>query len=278
MGHGCFSFDIDPTSGRIAWSGSMGTHGVLVPEGKRIPFNEEDPELLVRAGSPVAYDPRGGRFAVAALGAPTDPGSILRVYDLTSEDPPLSGPRFRDYESAGGNLAGGLRFTTSGALFGAGDGGVRRWDLDAGTEEWLFGGPGEPTQAAIDVTPDGRFLVVLLRDGETGSELRRLPQRSFRIHDLRENSSRDITTHGEQVSVLALDPAGEILVTGDFEGHVRVGRLDGSEPHLLLGHERGRIAAVAISPDRKWIASALGREVRLWPMPDLDRTPFHVRP
>jgi WD40 repeat protein len=56
-----------------------------------------------------------------------------------------------------------------------------------------------------------------------------------------------------------------------------VGSTSGEEPHLLLGHS-GAVTSVAVSPDRRWIASASGAEVRLWPMPDLSKPPFHTLP
>jgi hypothetical protein len=43
---------------------------------------------------------------------------------------------------------------------------------------------------------------------------------------------------------------------------VRVGRADGSEPHLLLGRG-GSISNVAVSPDGKWVASSSGSEIRI---------------
>jgi WD40 repeat protein len=58
---------------------------------------------------------------------------------------------------------------------------------------------------------------------------------------------------------------------------VRVGPVDGSEPHRLCCHA-GRIFTVAVSPDGQWIASAAGGEIRLWPMPDVTKPPLHTLP
>ena len=58
-----------------------------------------------------------------------------------------------------------------------------------------------------------------------------------------------------------------VMLTGDQQGIVRVGPIEGGEPHLLLGHA-GPVGTVAVSPDGQWIASSSGTEIRLWPMPD----------
>ena len=76
-----------------------------------------------------------------------------------------------------------------------------------------------------------------------------------------------------------LDATGEIVVTGDFTGVVRVGSVspgEDAEPHLLYGHDL-IVSSVAVSPDGQWIAS--GSEdgtIRLWPMPT--GQPLHALP
>ncbi|NHX33829.1 hypothetical protein HA388_27915, partial [Escherichia coli] len=84
-------------------------------------------------------------------------------------------------------------------------------------------------------------------------------------------------THGDRLGTGAFDPSGRVIVTGDWEGVVRVGPISGEEPHLLLGHT-GMIESLAVSPDGRWIASAAAESFRLWPMPDVSRPPLHTLP
>ena len=99
------------------------------------------------------------------------------------------------------------------------------------------------------------------------------------IHDLVEGSSRDVPSHGQAISIgPTLDPTGRFIVSGDTTGVVRAGPVSGEEPHLLLGHE-GPVWAVAVSPDGRWLAtSSDDHTIRIWPMPDMDKPPFHTLP
>jgi WD40 repeat protein len=121
---------------------------------------------------------------------------------------------------------------------------------------------------------DGRTLAILSHDGTDprGFQFDRLD-----VLDLASGASRRITTHGQHPFVAALDGTGQILVTGDFDGLVRVGRATGGEPHLLPGHT-AMVESLAVSPDGRWIASVAGGELFLWPMPDLAKPPLHTLP
>ena len=125
----------------------------------------------------------------------------------------------------------------------------------------------------MSVTPDRRTAVAVVVPWDPkGGE----PHRLVAL-DLASGRERAITTHGQRLLYAALSPSGQVLVTGDEEGVVRVGPIDGGEPHLLLGHSVP-VSTVAVSPDGKWIASGAGSEIRLWPMPDVSKPPLHTLP
>jgi WD40 repeat protein len=122
-------------------------------------------------------------------------------------------------------------------------------------------------------------LLAVDRNGTRFLALDRSPSErlaALRSLDLESGASRDITSHGNRVSAVALDPTGTILVTGDLDGVVKVGPINGQVPHLLFGHTL-EISSVAVSPDGRWIASgSQDGTIRLWPMPQGE--PFHTLP
>ena len=95
--------------------------------------------------------------------------------------------------------------------------------------------------------------------------------------DLGRGERQAIRSHGDGVTTVAMDASGRTLATGDEQGVVRVGPADGSEPHRLCCHA-ATVNTVALSPDGKWVASAAGGEIRLWPMPDVTKPPLHTLP
>jgi WD40 repeat protein len=136
-------------------------------------------------------------------------------------------------------------------------------------ESLLSGGCG-----TLDVSADGRRLVVgcLTRERLAEGQQTRSSSVVF-VLDLQTGERRIVEGHGDAVQAVALDPSGVLMATGDTTGVIRVGRLDGGEPHLLLGAS-GVVPSVEFSPDGRWVAGAVGSEVWLWPMPDVSRPPL----
>ena len=96
------------------------------------------------------------------------------------------------------------------------------------------------------------------------------------MDDLRNGSSTLIQSHGNRVECVAFDPAGTKLITGDTEGVVRVGPINGGTPNLLYGHKYG-VRDVVVHPRGEWILSTeFGPTARLWRMPQ--GKPLHLLP
>ena len=211
-----------------------------------------------------AFSP-DGRFAVAAGFFP----STLRIWNLESGevrmlDTLVPGEEGCWQERFRGALLS--EFLADGRLLSIGDQGIRVWDLDRGTSRQIRSCREESDQV-LSLDRDRRRAVVVYPNTERGSE--------FGVLDVDTEAFRTITSHGSRVSTAALDPSGTIAVTGDFDGVVRVGPIDG-EPHLLYGHNLA-VSSVAVSPDGKWIASgSQDGTIRLWPMPE--GTPLHMLP
>jgi WD40 repeat protein len=221
-----------------------------------------------------AFDPTGRLLATATVQVVDSPEPILlQVLDLETGArtdlpvaPAVDGDTTDDLDLGVVNL----RFAADGTLYTAGPSGVRRWNLAAGTSELLH-----PCDrwCWIFLDDDGRVGLVATHDQpwESASEL-------FTI-DLESRATSTITSHGDRFRpfAVALDPDGRAIITGGPDGVVRVGPIDGGEPHLLLGHP-DPVTAVAVSPDGRWIASVSGSEIRLWAMPDVSRPPLHTLP
>jgi WD40 repeat protein len=169
-----------------------------------------------------------------------------------------------------------LSFVNDATLYTAGDGGLRRWDLESGSSELVTAAPpGFGMRAALNAEKGVAITY------ETRWGLWRDCPKS-RLHDLRTGASQELTHFGEcsawSLDAVALDASGTVAATGGLDGIVRVGRLSAREPHLLIGHG-GAIDDIAISPDLRWIATT-GQDdtIRLWPMPDLSKPPLHTLP
>ena len=166
----------------------------------------------------------------------------------------------------------GLAFTPDGHLISSLSSGIFIWDLEFETPALI-----RPCVEGFEPMIHGRTAVkeVLVHEGVREDERYR---GVVSVVDLATGNSRAIASHGNSVTYAEMNTSGEIVVTGDSEGVVRVGSIAGEEPHLLLGH-RLDISGLAVSPDDRWVASASqDGTIRLWPMPDLTKPPFHTLP
>jgi WD40 repeat protein len=219
----------------------------------------------------IAVSPRGRRVATAFF--PRAAEQTLCVWDLETGDrrdyelppaaPPLLEPEWQQSVLA-------LEFEDESTLYTAGDGGIRRWNLDTGEYELVWA-PEPEKHVTMAMSTEARVAL-------TAAGLFRAGCHPVGLYDLSTGEHRELPEFGSCVQRMAIDPSGRVGATGDESGLIRVGRLSGGPPHLLYGHE-GPLLDLAISPDLKWVAST-GEDdtLRLWPIPDLDTPPLHTLP
>ena len=281
----------------------------LVPgEESRTLFTSRETPVL----SKMAVDPSGRRLAVSGLG-----GRLILVRSDGASAETLEGFPFQSligrpaFSRDGRLLAAGVHGVryedaktirvwnletgtsrTYGSLPGAGPG------MQGGIAEVAFAGPDRLLAAvryagliSLDLAsgvarvvvplpidqfalgPDGKWGVAIERDRfqpQPG------PGRAVRF-DL-ERGSTEVLEHGDDVIAIALDPGGTLVATSSADRTVRVSRVSGGPPHLLLGAE-GAVDSLAFSPDSRWLAaSGEAFAIRLWPVPDVSKPPPHLLP
>jgi WD40 repeat protein len=265
--------EVNPTSRAVVVFDFESWGGFVVPlDGSKATTTGVErlpPEPGLRT-SCVLLDPSGRFVAMNVFQFGLPELESIRVVDLaTGETRTLDAPFGEEEgcmtgtEDEGNNLTYWL---PDGRLLSDGDGGLRVWDLASGTSRLLL--PCRKDRICLWPTPDSS--AVLCFDSAGGS--------AVTVFDLGSGTTREIASHGNRVSAIAVDPSGAVLVTGDKDGIVRVGPLSGEEPHLLFGHAGG-VKSVAVSPDGRRIASS-GDDgtIRLWEMPDLTKPPLHNLP
>jgi WD40 repeat protein len=130
--------------------------------------------------------------------------------------------------------------------------------VETGSFELLLAQPG-----GAFLGPDGRHVLLL----DTGDNVHE-PVGTASVYDLRERRGWPLSSHGDQVTLMAWDPSGMRVVTGSRDGIVRVGPVTGEEPHLLIGHQ-AHIWGVRVDPTGRFVGStSQDGTVRIWPMPE----------
>ncbi|MEJ2189311.1 MAG: WD40 repeat domain-containing protein, partial [Acidobacteriota bacterium] len=202
-----------------------------------------------------------------AAGASADTGGI-RFWNLETMET-FVGTELRS--GMGTGIA--VRFAADHRLLVGSELGLESLDPATGQRETLYEGR---VGTDLDVTGDGSLVIFGISGVDSPSGTMSQLSRAV-VFDLESRDAMTLDTHGDHITAVALDPAGNFAVTGDVDGVIRVDPLDGSDPHLLLGSP-GEIFDVSVDPNGRWIASTAGNELRLWPMPDLSKPPLHTLP
>ncbi len=246
---GAYAFDLDPI-GRYALAATPydGIHLISIADGKDRSLKGM---LSGRVYQLIDCSPDGGFAAAGPRG--------IEIWDLQSG-------KTRILEQNKGVEFSSIKYAPDGSLFsGDTQGRLYHWNLKENSVRTSQTGKG--LLSGIAISNNGRYLATSTWSGKR-SELGHGATSHVLLQDLKEGKSFSISSHGKQVLCITFDPAGTSLVTGDIDGIVRVGPINGDTPHLLMGH-KGPIGKVAVDPDAKWIASTelSTADVRLWPMP-----------
>ncbi|MEJ2189403.1 MAG: hypothetical protein P8Y93_08275 [Acidobacteriota bacterium] len=213
----------------------------------------------------VAFSPSGRYAAAHGIG---DDGSSRRiqVWDLSTDR------LIKSFESGENGLysAHSILFTDDNHLLSGGRAGLRMWDLNTGDVETLYRHPVDRFAFS-----SSKRRVLVSKAGPTMGSLS--THGSASIVDLDAGTKHPMPEHHDRITAVAMSEDGDIAVTGTADGVIRVGRVGGGEPHVLLV-DADEIFDLAIDPKNRWIAVASGTQIRLWPMPDLSKPPLHTLP
>jgi WD40 repeat protein len=222
---------------------------------RRIPLDGGAPTVLddLFLGSRPQLDPSGTSLACRHA----EHHDTLVVVDLNTDDRVV-------VEAPGEGALTWYIFDGAGRLLMTRGGVVSRWDPRSRATEILVR---EGILFATPVMADSERIYLFRESSGTRS-----------ILDLGDGSEIQLASAYLPFSDMYSDAAASTVVSAHGDGELRVGRFDGEQPHLLLGHGLGN-TSVWMSPNGKWIAS-VGVEgtILLWPTPDVDRPPLHTLP
>jgi WD40 repeat protein len=202
-----------------------------------------------------------GRLAAAVGGEFNPADRVIRIWDVETGEP------VQVFEVGEKTVPYHLEFTTDGDLLSMSESGLYQWNVATAAKVRLF----DRTPHDFGSSSDGQRIVVQEQNASKHFGV-------VWLLDRESNSETRMDSFEDDVFSVALHPNGGFIATGDQDGEIRVGLLDRSEPHLLVGHE-STVFDIAIDPLGRWIASAsVDGTIRLWPMPDLSKPPLHTLP
>jgi hypothetical protein len=200
-----------------------------------------------------------GTKLAAAGGFRRSQDAVIRIWDLETGEVQVLDPGDQKPTLS-------LQFGPDGLLYSSGQGGLRSWNLDAGNSELLI------PDVVGQLSPDGRYFLGMHFDIQEGGK-------ELTLYDLETGERRRLESHGDAMGPTIWHPSGKAIISTTRDGVIQVGKVTGEEPHLLFGHT-GPISSIRVLPNGKWILSASETDgtLRLWPMPDLSKPPFHILP
>jgi WD40 repeat protein len=217
-------------SRRLGWKGGTVYTIDLSPDGKRVLTAGDTPERSVtmwdtQTGQPLrTFCGSEGRIQAkfSAAGALV----VTESVDCRSPDYVIA---IKVWDAATGNLlrtiatrdySGGLgaRFSPDGSrvLDGTPEGGVKIYDVSTGQVVWAFTNPPTDRIEGVTFSPDGRLLILLLREAAGDTEIR-----SARLCDVESRQGlRTLRSHPDPFGPVAFAPDGRqvlIVVAGVAE-------------------------------------------------------------